>query len=119
VSSKTPSENLFWHSWILTESTRCTWLVTAGIQGIYKLIQNGNVSCMGGTMLTTRQGFWEAPSAVVWEKRCGETYTGMVRLTEVEKMFALVPKEEICEFAKTVLECTYRIEQIERWGFVV
>jgi hypothetical protein len=119
VSSKTPSENLFWHSWILTESMRRTWLVTAGIQGIYKLIQNSTASCMGGTMLTTRQGFWEAPSAVVWEKRCGETYAGMIRLTEVEKMFALVPKEEICEFAKTVLECTYGIEQVERWGFVV
>jgi hypothetical protein len=113
------SDNLLWHSWILTESTRRTWLVTAGIQGIYKLIQNGPASCMGGTMFITRKGFWEAPNAVLWEKICVETYAGMVRLTEVEKMLALVPKEEICEFAKTVLECTFGVEQVEKWGFAV
>jgi hypothetical protein len=111
-----PSENFLWHSWILTESARRTWLVVAGIQGIYKLIQNGSASCMGGTIFTTRQGFWEAPSAASWEKRCTETYAGMVRLTEMDKLFELVPKKEICEFARMVLSCTYGVEQVERWG---
>jgi hypothetical protein len=110
------SEDLLWHSWILTESVRRTWLVTAGLQGIYKLLNHSTSSCMGGTMITTRKGFWEAPSAVAWEKKCMETYAGMVKLTEVEKMFALVPKDEICELARMVLSCTYGTEQVERWG---
>jgi hypothetical protein len=37
----------------------------------------------------------------------------MVRLREVEKMVALVTKE-FCEFAKTLLECSFGIEQVER-----
>jgi hypothetical protein len=116
ASFTAPSEDFLWHSWILTESARRAWLVVAGIQGIYKLIQNGSASCMGGTIFTTRQGFWEAPSAASWEKRCTETYAGMVRLTEVDKLFELVPKKEICEFARMVLSCTYGVEQVETWG---
>jgi hypothetical protein len=116
MSFTTPSETLLWYSWILTESIRRTWLVIAGLHGIYKLISHSTSTCMGGTMFTTRRGFWEAPSAAVWEKRCTDTYAGMVRLTEVDKMFALVPKEEICEFARTVLSCTYGVEQVEKWG---
>ena len=111
-----PYENILWYSWILAESIRRTWLVAAGIQGIYKLIQHRSAACMGGTIFTSRQGFWEAPSAVAWEKQCSEVYAGLVWLTETDKMFAMVPRGEINEFAKLVLECTYGVEQMERWG---
>jgi hypothetical protein len=72
---------------------------------------------MGGTVFTSRRGFWEADSARVWEKECMERYAGLVRLTETEKMFGMLPKEEICEFAEVVLECTYGVAWCEeRWG---
>ncbi|KAF1844425.1 uncharacterized protein K460DRAFT_288156 [Cucurbitaria berberidis CBS 394.84] len=111
-----PCDNLLWYSWILAESTRRTWLITSGIQGLYKLIRDGTASCMGGTIFTSRRGFWEAPSALAWEKQCCELYTGLVRLTEVDKMFAMVPRAEINDFAKVILECTFGLEQTERWG---
>lgn len=113
------SENLLWYSWIFSESVRRIWLVVGGIQGLYKLFTNPDPSkpCMGGTAFTSRRGFWEASSASVWEKSCAERYAGLVRLTETEKMFAMVPKEEISEFAKVVLQCTYgRGWCEERWG---
>jgi hypothetical protein len=116
LASPIPSENLVWYSWIISESMRRTWLIASGVQGVYKLIQNGTGTCLGGTMFTSRRGFWEAPSATVWEKQCCDVYAGLVRLTEVDKMFAMVPLEEINEFAKLVLECTYGVEQAERWG---
>jgi hypothetical protein len=109
---------LLWHTYILAETTRRTWLMVAGIQGIYKLIlYNGTVPCcMGGTIFTSRTGFWEAPSAAAWEKRCTEVYSGLVRLTEVDKMMALVPREEVCEFAELVLEYRYGEDWAQRWG---
>jgi hypothetical protein len=114
TSSATPphnaaSENMLWYSWIMAESARRVWLIIAGVQGLYKLFTNPDptVPCMGGTLFTSRRGFWEAPNAKAWERACTERYAGLVRLTETEKMFALVPKEEISEFAKVVLECTF------------
>ncbi|KAF2126488.1 hypothetical protein P153DRAFT_254081, partial [Dothidotthia symphoricarpi CBS 119687] len=115
TASESPNENLLWYSWVLIESTRRTWLIASGIQGMYQLIQRRMAACMGGTIFTSRQGFWEAPTALVWEKRCSEVYAGLVRLTEIEKLFAMVPKREINEFAKLVLECPYGDEQVERW----
>jgi hypothetical protein len=107
-----------WHSYILAETTRRTYLITSGVQGIYKyILTGGTASCsMGAPIFTSRKGFWEAPSAAAWEKMCTETYACLVRLTEVDKMFMMVPKEEICDFAKLALECTYGLEKCERWG---
>jgi hypothetical protein len=116
----TPPENTLWYSWILAESVRRLWLVVAGIQGLYKLFTTSEGvggGCMGGTVFTSRRGFWEAGSARVWEKECMERYAGLVRLGETEKMFGVVPREEICEFAEVVLECTYGVGWCEeRWG---
>jgi hypothetical protein len=104
------SSNILWYSWILSESVRRMWLVVGGLQGLYKLFTNAGVDagkCMGGTVFTSRAGFWEASSASMWEKRCAERYAGLVRLTETDKMLELVPKGEISEFAKVVLRCTF------------
>lgn len=118
-----PQRDHLWYTWILTESVRRLWLVIAGIQGLYKvLVMSSDVrvsaaaACLGGTMFTSRKGFWEAKSASSWEKACTERYAGLVRLTETEKMFEMVPREEINEFAKLVLECTYGAETCETWG---
>lgn len=120
VSAATPADNVppgnsLWYSWIIAESVRRIWLVTAGIQGMYKYFSQPGPQppCLGGTIFTSRNGFWEAPSAMAWEKQCSERFSGLVRLTETEKMLAMVPKEEINDFAKMVLECTYGSEWCE------
>jgi hypothetical protein len=121
---ESPPGKALWCAWIMAESVRRIWLVTAGLQGLYKLFTNSSTSdeglqtpCLGGTLFTSRKGFWEAPSARVWEKSCSERYAGLVRLTETEKLFSMVPREEISEFAKVVLECTFGVEWCEeRWG---
>ncbi|KAH7379174.1 hypothetical protein DE146DRAFT_306489 [Phaeosphaeria sp. MPI-PUGE-AT-0046c] len=112
-----PPGNSLWYSWIIAESVRRIWLVTAGMQGMYRYFaQSGGPQppCLGGTIFTSRNGFWEAPSALAWEKQCSERFSGLVRLTETEKMLAMVPKEEISEFAKMVLECTYGSDWCEQ-----
>jgi hypothetical protein len=58
----------------------------------------------------------EAGSARAWEKECSERYAGLVRLTEMEKLFEMVTKGEISEFVKVVLECTYGVGWCEEWG---
>ncbi|KAF2831614.1 hypothetical protein CC86DRAFT_141431 [Ophiobolus disseminans] len=116
-----PRHNHLWYTWIVVESVRRIWLVVAIIQGMYKVLAITPTSLiaspfMGGTLFTSRKGFWEAGTAGAWEKECSERNAGMVRLTETEKLFEMVPREEICEFAKLVLECTYGVEWCEMRG---
>ena len=111
-----PWERLVWYSWIFAESLRRTWLVVSAIHGVYLSSQDGVAHCLGGMMFTSRQGFWEAPSALVWQKRCSEVYGGLVRLTETDKLFTMVAPEDLDDFAKLVLEVTFGMEQMERWG---
>ncbi|CAK7232379.1 hypothetical protein SCUCBS95973_008240 [Sporothrix curviconia] len=59
-----------WYLWILTESIRRTWLIGGGLEAIYSMLQRGWYPCPGGVMFTTRQGVWDAPSALAWEETC-------------------------------------------------
>jgi hypothetical protein len=68
--------------------------------------------CLGGTVFTSRRGFWEALSARVGEGVL-RRYAGLVKLTETEKLLERVPRGEIFEFAKVVLECTFGAEWCE------
>ncbi|KAL9092099.1 MAG: hypothetical protein Q9165_004532 [Trypethelium subeluteriae] len=111
-------ERLVWYSWILAESLRRTWLVVSAIQAVYLTSQDGVPYCLGGMMFTSREGFWEAPSALVWQKRCSEVYGGLVRLTETDKLFAMVAPKDLNDFAKLALGVTFGTEQMERWGVV-
>ncbi|KAK9318861.1 hypothetical protein V1517DRAFT_334384 [Lipomyces orientalis] len=111
------SKNLLWYSWILAESIRRTWVVASGIQGIYLMIQQGRgVHCQGGMMFTTRQGVWEAESALAWEKLCSEVNVGLLQIAEADKLFTEVAPEDVNDFAKLMLEVAFGIERMERWG---
>jgi hypothetical protein len=66
-------------------------------------------------MFTTRQGVWEAQSAVAWEKMCSEVHVGSMQMAEVDKLFTEVGPEEVNEFTKVVLEVTFGRERMERW----
>ncbi|KAK9355882.1 hypothetical protein V1523DRAFT_403749 [Lipomyces doorenjongii] len=110
-------ENLLWYSWILAESIRRTWVIASGIQAIYLMIkQGGEVPCQGGMMFTTRQGVWEAQSALAWEKLCSEVNVGLIQMAEADKLFTEVAPEDVNDFSKVILEATFGVERMERWG---
>ncbi|KAK9243138.1 hypothetical protein V1506DRAFT_545313 [Lipomyces tetrasporus] len=109
-------ENLLWYSWILSESIRRTWVVASGIQAIYLMIQGRAAPCQGGMMFTTRQGVWEAQSALAWEKLCSEKNVGLIQMAEADKLFTEVAPEDVNDFAKFILEATFGVERMERWG---
>lgn len=112
-------ENLLWYSWILAESIRRTWLLASGIQGMYIIQQGLSIPCLGGMMFTTRQGVWEAQSAVAWEKLCSEVNVGFIQRAEAYKLFAEATPDEVNDFSKYILEITFGIENMERWGVKV
>jgi hypothetical protein len=114
------SENLLWHSWILAESIRRTWLVACGIQGTYLMIQKGQVTpCQGGMMFTTRQGVWEAQSALAWEKLCSEVNVGLMQVAMAEKLFAEVAPDDVDEFTNLILQAIFGEERTQRWKYQI
>jgi hypothetical protein len=113
----TQSENVLWHSWILAESVRRTWVVGNSMQWIFNALQKGfGVPCQGGMMVTTRQDVWEAPTAMAWEKLCTEVHVGLMQMADVDRLFTEVKPEEVNEFTKVVLEVVFGREKMERWG---
>ena len=110
-------ENLLWYAWIVAESVRRTWVISAGIQVIFLVLrQGGAVPCQGGMMFTTRQGVWEAQSAVAWGKLCSEVQVGLMQMAEADRLFTEAAAEEVNEFTKAVLEINFGRERMERWG---
>lgn len=110
-------ENLLWYSWILTESIRRAWVVGSGIQVVFTALQQKKIdSCQGGMMITTRQGVWEAPSSVAWEKLCLEVHVGLMQMVEAERVFTESAPSEINEFTKVALEVVFGRDKMERWG---
>ncbi|KAL9057554.1 MAG: hypothetical protein Q9162_002287 [Coniocarpon cinnabarinum] len=105
-----------WHAWILSESLRRTFLVASAAQGIYLSHFDGIAHCLGGMMFTSRRGFWDAPTAAVWLSRCKEVYGGLVRLTEMEKLFETLEPRELDDFARVMLGVTFGAERVGAWG---
>ncbi|KAL6809821.1 hypothetical protein V8C40DRAFT_153033 [Trichoderma camerunense] len=104
-----------WHTWILAESIRRTWLTATGLQALYLTLQQGWAFCPGGMMFTTRRGVWEAKTAFAWERLCLETDIGFIQRFETEKLFTEASPLEIDDFGKMILESTYGTERMERW----
>lgn len=111
-------ENHLWYSWILAETIRRTWVVISGIQGIYVGIQLGRSgdACIGGMMLTTRKGVWEAKSSPEWEKVCSEVNAGLFHLADFESLFTEAEPGNINDFTIAMLEAIFGPERIQRWG---
>lgn len=109
-------ENLNWHCWIVAESTQRTWIMAAGIQAVYSMMQLGRVpECPGTMVVTTGQGIWEASSAVTWSRLCLETNLGIVQMSEAERLFVEATPEEVNDFMKVFLEATFGKDRMERW----
>ncbi|KAL7904771.1 hypothetical protein GGI35DRAFT_462632 [Trichoderma velutinum] len=105
-----------WHTWILAESIRRTWLTATGLQALYSTLQQGWAFCPGGMMFTTRHGVWEANTAFAWERLCLETDIGFIQRFETEKLFTENSPLEIDDFGKMILESTFGTERVERWA---
>jgi hypothetical protein len=117
LSSIVHSENLLWYSWILAESIRRTWLVASGLQAIYLIFQQDKTAyCQGSMMVTTRNGVWEAQSALAWERLCLEVNVGFMQKGEVDRLFTEATPEDVNDFSKAILEATFGIDRMERWG---
>jgi hypothetical protein len=105
-----------WHAWILAESVRRTWLVASGVPAAYAMLQRGRVECNGGLMFTTLQGVWDASSAWAWTKLCAEQDVGFMPRGQTQRLFGDKTPDEVDHFGKLMLEVTYGLERMERWG---
>ncbi|RAO68462.1 uncharacterized protein BHQ10_004474 [Talaromyces amestolkiae] len=109
-------ENLNWHCWIVAESTQRTWMMAAGIQAVYSVMQLGRVpQCTGSMVITTGLGIWEASSAETWSRLCLETRLGILRMSEAERLFVEAAPEEVDDYMKVFLEATFGKDRMERW----
>jgi hypothetical protein len=116
LSSALLPQNALWHTWILAESIRRTWIVASGLQVAYMTAKEGRLmACQGGMMFTTRKGVWEAKSAAEWEKICSEVNVGLVQMTDVNKIMARVSPDEVNDFAKGVIGITCGKESMRIW----
>ncbi|CAK7227712.1 hypothetical protein SEUCBS140593_006668 [Sporothrix eucalyptigena] len=114
------SEEHPWYLWILTESIRRTWLIAGGLEAIYSMLQRGWHPCPGGIMFTTRQGIWDAPSALAWEESCfarGKTpeSVGFIHRFETSRLFQTSTPDDIDDFTDLMMEITYGAERMHKW----
>ncbi|KAL9114343.1 MAG: hypothetical protein Q9227_001765 [Pyrenula ochraceoflavens] len=109
-------DGLSWHSWILAESIRRTWLVGSGIQGSYLTIQqNKSVPCLGGMVLTTCRGIWESQSASEWRRRWTDANCKFIQVAKADQLFNCAAPDEVDRFVKLVLEATFGEERFALW----
>lgn len=115
ASSATDTASLLWDSWILSESVRRTWVVSAGVQGVYTLLQQGRLprGCKGNMMFTTHRRVWEAPSASAWEQLCVQVN---IKLSEVSGVFADLTPHDIDDFTSVVIETVFGAETLQKWS---
>ena len=130
-------DELVWHSWVLAECVRRTWVVISGIQAVYVMVQgpqqhqNGLFDfpeCMGGMMVTTRKGPWEADSAQEWLGICAAVNVGLVQMAEAHTLFSQRPPpimttttstmEKPNEFIKFALLVGHGERQLWEWGLL-
>ncbi|KAH8889453.1 hypothetical protein GQ53DRAFT_748164 [Thozetella sp. PMI_491] len=107
--------DMMWHTWILAESIRRTWLVATGFQAIYLTLQEGWHPCPGSVMFTSRQGVWDAQTAFEWGSFCSEVDIGFVQRYACEKFFTDSRPVDIDEFTKMIVETTFGAERLQRW----
>ncbi|EXJ84732.1 hypothetical protein A1O3_05403 [Capronia epimyces CBS 606.96] len=108
-------EEALWHAWILAESVRRTWSIVSGIQTVFLTLQRGWAACLGGMMLTTRQGVWDTNSAYKWAKLCSEVNVGLMHRQETERLLVDAKANDVDSFGKVIMEATFGSERIERW----
>ncbi|KAF2813914.1 uncharacterized protein BDZ99DRAFT_379935 [Mytilinidion resinicola] len=110
----TVTENL-WHSWILSESVRRTWLTATGTYAVFHALQQGWTLCPGGIMFTNSQGVWQAETASAWQKLCSQGDVMFMQRFDAERLFSDASPSDVDEFGKRMLEITFGLKKVESW----
>ncbi|KAK7941627.1 uncharacterized protein PG986_014014 [Apiospora aurea] len=114
-----------WQTWIMAESARRTWVVISGIQAVYLMVrhQSALIPCMGGMMVTTRKGPWDAASAQEWLRICSEVNVGLVQMAEAHNQFspsttaaAIGKSKDPDEFIKFALLVGHGERKVSEWN---
>ncbi|KAK8875304.1 Transcription factor gsfR2 [Apiospora arundinis] len=115
-------DDLIWQTWIAAECMRRTWVIISGIQAVYLMVrhQDAFIPCMGGMMVTTRKGPWEAASAQEWLRICSEVNVGLVQLAEAHTLFssptaAMGAAKNPDEFIKFALLVGHGERRLSEW----
>lgn len=106
---------VLWNAWILAESVRRAWMMTASLKTIYFAMMKGWAPCPGGVMWTTRKGVWGAQSALSWNMMCSGTDIGFMHRDGTEKLFVDSTPDEVDDFAKAVMTISFGSEKISLW----
>ncbi|KAK3191218.1 hypothetical protein K4F52_002808 [Lecanicillium sp. MT-2017a] len=92
-----------WRDWVLKESMRRTWMVTAYMQSIYLMLRDNETNCSGKIHCTMREGVWDAPSAAEWFQLLNEKDPLFWELDPAEVLFAKVSPGEIDRFVHSTI----------------
>ena len=79
------------------------------------MLQRGVAGCNGGVVFTTRQGVWEAPSAVAWERVCSDVQVGLMYMGETGRLFDEADPDDVNDFTKLLMRITHGSERVDRW----
>ena len=101
-----------WHTWIIAESLRRTFLVGRSIVSLYEMLKAGepvSMACKGGMVFTIRKGAWEATSAAEWEGLAAEVYLGLMQVGDARTWVkrGRVARSQVDLFAATFLRGTF------------
>lgn len=92
-----------WQRWVLSESTRRTWIVAIYLQSIFTTMRNGQMECYGSVAFTLRKGLWDAKSALDWAaimKSQGALFT---EAAPADQFYQVVSPNEVDTFAATII----------------
>ncbi|MCJ1250560.1 hypothetical protein MMC30_007788 [Trapelia coarctata] len=109
------AETTLWHTWVVAEGVRRTWMVAHTVDTIERLLRDGTGPCSGSLMFTTRKGAWDADSAFAWIKICAGSDAGFIHLGETDELFRQPTPVALDEFAKIMIKMNFRTERMKRW----
>jgi hypothetical protein len=111
----TDARKALWQTWIVSESTRRTWLVGMGFNAGYDGLKQGWTPCAGDIPFTCRNGLWAAPSADVWGQLYAPSKVQFIQRFNAAWVFQDISPNDMDEFGKKMLEITYGKEKMKEW----
>lgn len=108
--------NTKWHTWVIAESIRRTWLVAGALPSVYFNLQQRWADCPGGIMFTNREGLWGAESADEWERLCSDKNVAFIQRFQADRLFDEAVPNDVDEFGRTWLEFTFGPDRLKQWA---
>lgn len=108
-----------WQAWVIAESVRRTYISARFVQAVYDAIKRGWAMCPGGIMFAAHVGLWDAETEAKWYAavRQADISSPFVLMQSLDghKILEGATPEDVDEFAKSVVEISFGVEQVERW----